>query len=286
MGTRSARRLLAVATVVFCAACHSGSSGGAAPTGTTAPTSHAASSPPVTTGPTTTAPASTAPTSTGPATTAPANGSHPVAVTGPPTASCLSKHDRPQVVHLTASGETLEGLTLGTGAVGIVMVHQLDEDLCQWKPYAQHLAKLGYRVLIFTEGADPPAGVVAAAAELRHEGASRILLVGASIGGTTVLAAAALVKPPVAAVVDLSGPAELNGVDAGSVVPHLTMPILFAVGTYDVGFVQDTKDLDKAATRSRGHQLLLVASGSHGVDLVTGHTQTSIEAFLKKYASG
>jgi pimeloyl-ACP methyl ester carboxylesterase len=278
MGTRSARGWLAVATVMFCAACNSGSgSNGAVPTTSTAPTSHAASSAPTTTPRATTAPTASA---------AASAGSHPGGVTGPLTASCLSDDDRPNVVHLTASGETLEGLTLGSGTVGIVMVHQLDEDLCEWKPYAQHLAKLGYRVLIFTEGADPPAGVVAAATELRHEGATRILLVGASIGGTTVLAAAAIVKPPVAAVVDLSGPASLNGIDAGSVVPHLTMPILFAAGALDTGFVDDTNTMYESAKKSVGRKLLIVDGGSHGVDLVTGDTQTAIEAFLKKYASG
>src|SRR3954462_9754324 len=137
MGTRSVRSLLALAIAVLCAACASGSS--AAPTATSAPASPAVvtTAAPTSASPRSSAPASAAPTSSAPSTaatsSAPGGGSAIVPVEGPLTASCLADEDRPHVVHLTTSREKLEGLSLGTGAVGIVMVHQLDEDLCEWR---------------------------------------------------------------------------------------------------------------------------------------------------------
>ena len=64
------------------------------------------------------------------------------------------------------------------------------------------------------------------------------------------------------------------------------MPILFAAGSLDSGFVEDTRAMYKAAKRSVGRKLLIVESSGHGVDLVSGTGQATIEAFLKKYATG
>lgn len=264
MSTRNTRRAIALAVALFCVACDGG--GGTAGTAVTSAS-----------------PAVTAQTHT--AVDTPTGSASAIATAAPLTAGCLGDDDRAHVVHLAAAGETLEALTLGAGRVGIVMAHELGEDLCQWKPYAESLAKRGYRVVTFSQGANLRAGVVAAAGELRREGAGRIMLVGASIGGTAVLAAAAVIKPPVAAVVDLSGPGELNGVDAASVVSRLTMPVLFSAGSLDEPYVTDTKAMYKKATRSTGRRLLIVPTGSHGVALVTGKTQTTIEAFLHAHAS-
>ena len=200
-------------------------------------------------------------------------------------APCIDDDERALGVHFPAAGESLEGIVLGTGTTGIVLAHQADGDLCQWKPYAYALSRRGYRVLTYTSGLHTKAGVVAAAAELRTKGVTRILLVGASKGGTAVLAAAPDIHPPVLAVVDLSGPTSIDDVDASAAVTHLTAPILFMASTLDTPFVTDTKTMYKAATHSVGRKLVLVPGDDHGIALVEYNAPT-IEAFLHRYAQG
>src|SRR5258706_5309871 len=103
----------------------------------------------------------------------------------------------------------LLGMVIGTGKTGIVLAHQVDGTMCNWMPVAKKLADRGYRVLAFdfngfgvsqttTLGADED--VVAAAAFLRSDGATSIVLMGASMGGTAVVAAGVEITPPVAGV--------------------------------------------------------------------------------------
>src|SRR4051794_20127286 len=220
MGRRSGPRWLAVATLVLGAACSSGNSG-AASTTSTPPTTHAASSSATTTPPTTTPPASAPATAAAPSVNAP----------------CVNGDEVKYVVHFPVGGDTIEGLTLGTGKVGIVLVPQSGQDLCAWKPYGYALVKQGYRIITITVQTDGAADSVAAAQLLRKRGASRIMLMGASIGGTAVLAAAVALKPPAAAVVDLSGPTIVGEVD----VTRLHMPVLFVAGAQDEPFARNTK---------------------------------------------
>jgi dienelactone hydrolase len=199
-------------------------------------------------------------------------------------AACIHDDELPSAVHFKAAGETLEGLVVGDGPTGIVLAPQLDEDLCEWKPYAYALAALGYRVIAFTSGTHTRAGVVAAAGVLRAMGSTHVILIGASKGGTAVLAAAPVIRPRVSAVVDISGPASIDDVNAASDIGQLTMPILFVVGRLDAGYAQDTRTLYKRATASHGRRLLLLPGTQHGVDLVNGSTQQAIDAFLRAHA--
>src|SRR5205814_568913 len=67
---------------------------------------------------------------------------------------------------------------------------------------------------------------IAAAARLaRSLGATKVILVGASIGANAVVVAAASVKPPVAGVVSLSAPATFR-LDAVSAAKNLKVPVL------------------------------------------------------------
>ena len=211
--------------------------------------------------------------------------SQPAAAAASMTAPCISADEASLGVHFPAAGETLEGIVVGSGDAGIVLAHEADGDLCQWKPYALALSKEGYQVLAYTSGKDTVAGVVAAAAELRAKGAKRVLLVGASKGGTAVLTAAPSIQPPVAAVVDLSGPKAIDDVDATTAIGKLSVPTLFMAGTLDKPFVDDTKALYAAATNAPRRKLALVPGGGHGIALVETNAKT-IEAFLRRYAKG
>jgi pimeloyl-ACP methyl ester carboxylesterase len=84
---------------------------------------------------------------------------------------------------------------VGGGTAGVVLVHQYPADLCGFWPYSVYLAHKGLRVLdldvrCYGRSSCPQGDarghvaddVAAAAAELRHRGATRIALVGASSG--------------------------------------------------------------------------------------------------------
>ena len=83
-------------------------------------------------------------------------------------------------------------MVLGHGDSGLVFGHQLGADLCEWPETARAYARLGYRTLVldFHDRDQVDDDVVAAVAELRRRGVARVVLVGASMGGTAVLVAA------------------------------------------------------------------------------------------------
>lgn len=86
----------------------------------------------------------------------------------------------------------------------------------------------GYKVLAYDShgsGASDSAevgfeqDVVAAAETLRADGATSIVLMGASLGGASSIVAATLVTPPVTAVVAVSSPLAFGGVSAQEAAP-------------------------------------------------------------------
>ena len=178
----------------------------------------------------------------------------------------------------TADGARLQGAVLGRGRTGVVFAHQVAGDRCQWLDFARELAGKGYRVLVFdmrgygaSSGAAnvrPDRDVASAAAELRRRGVRRVVLVGASMGGTGVVAAAPGIRPAVSGVVDLSGPVGFGGVNALVTAKRLTAPALFVAGRDDGDFASATRALYRAAA-SKDKQLVIASTSWHGVDLVS-----------------
>ena len=111
---------------------------------------------------------------------------------------CLKQNETP-VALKTSDGADVYGVEVGAGTTGVVLGHQFFSDHCELMGFARELAQRGYRVLaIDFRGYGDSAGgvngrldrdVAAAVARLRADGATRIKLVGASMGGTAVLAA-------------------------------------------------------------------------------------------------
>jgi pimeloyl-ACP methyl ester carboxylesterase len=136
-----------------------------------------------------------------------------------PASRCGVPGPKATLIRFTAAdGTSLNGVLVGRGRAGVVLAHQYPRDLCGFWPFADYLAKRGLRAFAIDlrcfgrsacpEG-DAKGRVVddldAAVAELRRRGVTRVGLVGASMGGAAVLIAGTRVKPPVAAVVSLSG---------------------------------------------------------------------------------
>jgi pimeloyl-ACP methyl ester carboxylesterase len=172
----------------------------------------------------------------------------------------------------------LAGHRFGRGATAVIFAHERRGGACDWIPYARRLARLGYLTIAFDfrgYGASQrstksrfPADVIAAAKLSRSLGARRVVLVGASMGGTSVLIAAANARPAVDGVVAVSAPSvygDMNGVAAAR---KLGMPVLYLAGDKDDGFADDSRTL-YAATGSNAKMLEIVDSSNHGVRLAS-----------------
>jgi pimeloyl-ACP methyl ester carboxylesterase len=193
-------------------------------------------------------------------------------------AGCVRASDRATNVSFQAAGGArLKGAVLGRGSTGVVLAHTTGADRCQWLPFARELAKRGYRALVFDHrgygtstgamNSDPHLDVIAAAAELRRRGAKKIVLAGASMGGTGVVAAAPVIRPAISGVVELSAPTAFSGANALAAVKKLKRPALFVAGRDDGDFPAATRALYKAAA-TKDKQLYIAPSSWHGVDLV------------------
>jgi pimeloyl-ACP methyl ester carboxylesterase len=188
------------------------------------------------------------------------------APTSAPTAAPCGDRDVEAVAFTTPEGTELTGALVGEGDVGVVLGHQFRSDFCSWVPFAKLLAERHMRALAINfVSASLDADMVAGARELRRRGAKRIILVGASMGGTAALVAAG--KIDVAGVAALSAPREFSGLDALPSVRRLEIPALFLAGRQDARFVSDARRLYRAM-KSRDKALVVTTGSEHGTDLL------------------
>jgi DNA-binding PadR family transcriptional regulator/dienelactone hydrolase len=191
-----------------------------------------------------------------------------------------------------ADGIRLAGHVWGSGDVGVVLAHQSDGSVCEWRGYAARLARLGYRVLAldfrgygesqsasFLASNRQGGDVAAAVRYLRGHGAKRVLLVGASLGGSAVIQAGANVRPHVDGVVAVSAADYL--LDAPRSAARLTVPVLYVAGKLDGELAREARHL-YSLTPSRAKSILIADSGWHGTQLVAESpvVRARIESFL------
>ena len=106
------------------------------------------------------------------------------------------------------------------------MIPQSDSDICQWLSAGRRLAADGYRVAMMNWAQPREPSVIAALDHLTSAGATRVVLVGASMGGAYALYVAPKVQP--AGVVSFSGEATTAGVDAQTAIGRYRGPLLLA----------------------------------------------------------
>jgi len=208
------------------------------------------------------------------------------APTAEPIADCVTPQEQAASgVHVAGTAGQVDALVLGgRGTTGIVFANMSDNDPCGWLPTATGYAAQGYRTAVFLyssrQGAD--VDVLDVAAELRRRGATRIALVGASKGGTSVISAAARARA--VAVAELSAPQAYEGMDAAASVKTLTAPTLFLVGDGDTEFVPSTDALH-AASPATVKPVQHVTSAAHGTGLLTETgVSDALTAFLTAHA--
>lgn len=192
-----------------------------------------------------------------------------------------------------ADGLRLHGHRFGRGTTAVVLAHESRGGACQWIPFARSLARRGYLTIAFdfrgygrsqtprrSASSRLAADVIAAAKLTRSLGAKKVVLVGASMGGTAVIVAAANARTLVNGVIPVSASTSYGRMDALSAARRLQMPVLYLVGEGDEGFVEHARLLYEA-TGSADKRLEILDSSQHGVLLAPEPAARSlIESFV------
>ena len=210
-----------------------------------------------------------------------------------------------------ADGTRLDGATFGKGRATVLFATEYPADLCRWLGFAPAIARDGFRVFLFDfrglglSGSPKRASarnaylsdLAGAAIEARRRGNGRLLLLGASLGGTVVLTGAPRLVPQPAAVISLSGEASLtgrfpgSGLDALAAVRRLRAPLLI-VGSRADSLAPETDLLRlKRAAGSREKRTLVFPGTLHGWDVLYGgpyrrRASAAIISFLRRHEPG
>jgi dienelactone hydrolase len=210
-----------------------------------------------------------------------------------------------EITFRSSDGVPLAGRLFGPdeGGAGVVLAHMFPSDQSAWFAFAERLAERGYRVLTFNFRGYCPGGdagcsegekdipaiwqdVEGAIEALRNEGAARIGLVGASMGGTAALVAASREGLEIDAVVTLSAPIGFEGLEAGTdVLAEVDAAKLFLAGHEDVGAAQAVDRLYAETLQPK--RPVILTTGDHGTDILTGNqagiASTEIIRWLERY---
>jgi dienelactone hydrolase len=185
----------------------------------------------------------------------------------------------------TEDGLTLRAAAVGSGQRGVILLHQTDNGLCGWLPYAGYLASQGFHVGLFDfrctfnsgcadgeRAYNLTADVAAIATAMRKRGARSLAVVGASYGGAVAIGTCAAVRAD--ACVALSPALYDNklggGMTAKKAIGQLRVPLLFAAAPDDSDSpAEENQALLRRARPGIVTAVKLPAGAGHGWDTVT-----------------
>jgi len=194
-----------------------------------------------------------------------------------------------RVIHFESSdGVGLEGKLYGSGNSGVILSHQFNSDQSSWFGLSGELAADGFLVLTYnfrgycpggdagcSEGTKDPVAstddLAGAVAFMNEQGVRRLALVGASMGGTASLEAAAgwaqHTTTPLSGVVAISAPASFEGLAVGPEQLQFPSPKLFVAGRDDPAGAADAARsfFDNA---SQPKELLVLPTDQHGAPIL------------------
>ena len=175
--------------------------------------------------------------------------------------------------------DRLGAVAYGSGSTALVLLHQTGRGgLCGWVTYARWAAEQGVLAVAVddcTHGSSactgPAAGDTRAMVALavdwaRARGATRVAVVGASMGGARALGVGQAAGADV--VVDLSGPEHWDGVpDAVDAARATTVPLLVVTSAADRGIPADELAAAVAASPAPQKRFVKLPGRSHGWDI-------------------
>ena len=229
----------------------------------------------------------------------------PLSPTGPPGASpTLAAPSRPAVAEATATpitgspvsfttedGLTIKGRLFGSGETAVVFAHMYPNDQRAWWDFASEVAGQGYAALTFdfrgygeTGGSKDIAlidrDLAGAVRYLRENGYQRVILVGASMGGTAALKVAARdeFEGLVAGVVAVSAPQAFQGLVALDDVADIKVPMLFVASERDGVAFESLEASYDSATGPKEQQVY--PGDAHGTELLDGGHAAEFKALL------
>jgi len=209
----------------------------------------------------------------------------PSAVTSPPAATGVA------ISFITEDNLTIKGRLFGSGETAVIFAHMYPNDQRAWWDFASEVGGQGYAALTFdfrgygeTGGSQDVARIdrdlIAAVRYLRERDYQRVVLVGASMGGTAALKVAAREEFDglVAGVVAVSAPESFRGLVARGDVGSIKVPMLFVASEGDGSAVDSLESLYE---RASGFKEQKVYSGdAHGTDLLQGEHAEEFKALL------
>ena len=201
-------------------------------------------------------------------------------------------------VHFTSTdGVTLSGETWGSGARGVLLVHDEARTRADWGKLGQKLGNSGYRVLAIDlrgHGASPladPLGedwsalvadIDGGVGWLVAQGAKEIHVVGARLGANLALQAAAR-NEAIGDLVLLSPVLNARGVKVSSAItPYGSRSLFLAAGSTDPLALRTARWLETEAAGST--YLALLEGASHGARML--NEAPELESLIMSWFSG
>jgi pimeloyl-ACP methyl ester carboxylesterase len=187
-------------------------------------------------------------------------------------------------------GAMLHGVLMGQGPTAIVLAHESDDDACDWAFFVPELTADDRQILAFDfngNGSSSRVGdgrldldLLAAVTEVRNRGATRVVVIGASMGGTAALAAAGTPDSGIDGVVSLSAVSAWLHTDAESSAATISIPVLFAAAENDGSTAVTAQTVSERC--GCAYPDVLVFSGSrHGTQLLAeGPESASLRAAI------
>jgi pimeloyl-ACP methyl ester carboxylesterase len=175
----------------------------------------------------------------------------------------------------------------------VVLAHMFPGDRSSWSEFSALLAQEGYRTLAFDfRGYGGSGGekdipeiwrdVLAATVVLREKGSTKVVVVGASMGGTAALVAAAREPEAIDGVVTLSAPSTFMGLTAApESLVGVSVPKLFVAADGDGSAAQTAQAFyDQAPPPKR---VEIVPGTEHGTDLLQGRQSEVVRRLVTSF---
>jgi pimeloyl-ACP methyl ester carboxylesterase len=195
------------------------------------------------------------------------------------------------VTFKTEDGVSLSGTLYGSGRTAVIFSNQTDTLQPPWIGVAQQLAARGYLAFTYDyRGKGDSGGEFdfaplvkdehAAIAYARMHGATRVVLVGASLGGLVVVKSAT--RESTAGIVSISAPDSWPGLEvADNAVRAIKAPKLFVNSEHDT-YAEDTRHMYELASPPK--DIHIYAGNGHGVQLLDADLLQRLIGFVQTNA--